>query len=333
MHCISLLGERDEEVAGSGLAGGRGCSGHVGDAGGLVEAGEPTQPGGYRVAPPGDGAVDCADVRACRSSYGGIVAAEERSPPRCCRASSPWRVHQPALGGEWAADLTDDSFHGLIGDPHLLHVQRRGRARPTRTAAPTIPLLLFALFQLKFTIITPALILNLRGARSLQGVSALHGALRRCSSTRPGALDVAPRSFSAPVERAGLQAAPVVHMSAGFGSAHERAGAGATPDTHLELRRTRPPACPSSCWKAGRKYDWLDSAASTRARRCRHPHWRRSSYHQQRPQRVLGWMAFDWLRGRKPSALGACVGAVVGLVAVTPRRDSSPWAKTSWWDW
>jgi Amt family ammonium transporter len=33
---------------------------------------------------------------------------------------------------------------------------------------------------------------------------------------------------------------------------------------------------------------------------------------------MLGWMAFDWLRGRKPSAMGACVGAVVGLVAVTP---------------
>jgi ammonium transporter, Amt family len=33
---------------------------------------------------------------------------------------------------------------------------------------------------------------------------------------------------------------------------------------------------------------------------------------------MLGWMAFDMLRGRKPSAMGACVGAVVGLVAVTP---------------
>ena len=31
-----------------------------------------------------------------------------------------------------------------------------------------------------------------------------------------------------------------------------------------------------------------------------------------------GVSTFDWLRGRKPGALGACVGAVVGLVAVTP---------------
>ena len=33
---------------------------------------------------------------------------------------------------------------------------------------------------------------------------------------------------------------------------------------------------------------------------------------------MLGWMFFDWIRGSKPSAMGACIGAVVGLVAITP---------------
>src|SRR5206468_1579191 len=33
---------------------------------------------------------------------------------------------------------------------------------------------------------------------------------------------------------------------------------------------------------------------------------------------MLGWMFFDWMRGKKPSALGGCIGAVVGLVAITP---------------
>src|SRR5262249_20609242 len=33
---------------------------------------------------------------------------------------------------------------------------------------------------------------------------------------------------------------------------------------------------------------------------------------------ALAWMFFDGMRGQKPSALGACVGAVVGLVAITP---------------
>lgn len=33
---------------------------------------------------------------------------------------------------------------------------------------------------------------------------------------------------------------------------------------------------------------------------------------------MLAWILFDGIRGRKPSALGACIGAVVGLVAITP---------------
>jgi Amt family ammonium transporter len=33
---------------------------------------------------------------------------------------------------------------------------------------------------------------------------------------------------------------------------------------------------------------------------------------------MLGWICFDWIRGKKPSAMGACIGAVVGLVAITP---------------
>jgi Amt family ammonium transporter len=33
---------------------------------------------------------------------------------------------------------------------------------------------------------------------------------------------------------------------------------------------------------------------------------------------MLSWMFFDWMKGNKPSAMGACIGAVVGLVAITP---------------
>jgi Amt family ammonium transporter len=33
---------------------------------------------------------------------------------------------------------------------------------------------------------------------------------------------------------------------------------------------------------------------------------------------MLSWIFFDWMKGNKPSALGACIGAVVGLVAITP---------------
>jgi Amt family ammonium transporter len=33
---------------------------------------------------------------------------------------------------------------------------------------------------------------------------------------------------------------------------------------------------------------------------------------------AMSWIFFDMFRGKKPSAMGACIGAVVGLVAITP---------------
>src|SRR5438067_2139011 len=51
-----------------------------------------------------------------------------------------------------------DSLHGLIGDPRTFFMFSRVGASTHPDLAPTIPLILFALFQLKFAIITPALI-------------------------------------------------------------------------------------------------------------------------------------------------------------------------------
>ena len=51
-----------------------------------------------------------------------------------------------------------DSFHGLIGDPRTFFMFSGVGGETHPDLAPTIPLMLFALFQLKFAIITPALI-------------------------------------------------------------------------------------------------------------------------------------------------------------------------------
>src|SRR5438046_9721671 len=50
------------------------------------------------------------------------------------------------------------SFHGIIGDPRTFFMFTRVGALTHPDLAPTIPLIVFALFQLKFAIITPALI-------------------------------------------------------------------------------------------------------------------------------------------------------------------------------
>src|SRR6266699_5150531 len=51
-----------------------------------------------------------------------------------------------------------DSIHGLIGNPATFFMFTRVGAETHPDLAPTIPLIVFALFQLKFAIITPALI-------------------------------------------------------------------------------------------------------------------------------------------------------------------------------
>src|SRR5438045_8142753 len=51
-----------------------------------------------------------------------------------------------------------DSVHGLIGSPLTFFMFSRVGAQTHPDLAATIPLVVFALFQLKFAIITPALI-------------------------------------------------------------------------------------------------------------------------------------------------------------------------------
>ncbi|HXI28568.1 MAG TPA: hypothetical protein VNG89_09100, partial [Vicinamibacterales bacterium] len=51
-----------------------------------------------------------------------------------------------------------DSFHGLIGSPATYFMFTRVGITTHPDLAPTVPLIVFALFQLKFAIITPALI-------------------------------------------------------------------------------------------------------------------------------------------------------------------------------
>src|SRR5205823_1877777 len=51
-----------------------------------------------------------------------------------------------------------DTIHGVIGDPRTYFMFTRVGSATHPDLAPTIPLIMFALFQLKFAIITPALI-------------------------------------------------------------------------------------------------------------------------------------------------------------------------------
>src|SRR3954451_12065294 len=57
------------------------------------------------------------------------------------------------------------SINGLIGDPSEFFFMKGINSHAPWSLAPTIPLLLFALFQMKFAIITPALVVGATAER------------------------------------------------------------------------------------------------------------------------------------------------------------------------
>src|SRR6478672_1595286 len=57
------------------------------------------------------------------------------------------------------------SIHGFIGDPSSFFMMKGINSHEPWKLAPTIPILLFALFQMKFAIITPALVVGATAER------------------------------------------------------------------------------------------------------------------------------------------------------------------------
>ena len=208
-----------------------------------------------------------------------------------------------------------DSIGGFIGDPRTYFMFHNVGAAPCPRFCATIPLALYALFQMKFAILTPALITGSFAERVHFSGYMIFMAL-----------------FSL------LIYAPLAHMTwhpdglmnlwhvkdfAGGIVVHASSGAAALAGAIFFGRRKsgahRPANIPLVLLGAGLLwFGWfgfnggsslganetavrafLTTAASSGAA-------------------MLAWIFFDTLRGRKPSAMGASVGAVVGLVAITP---------------
>lgn len=212
-----------------------------------------------------------------------------------------------------------DSIGGVIGNP-LTFLFFRGVGEATNPdLSPTIPLVLFALFQLKFAIITPALITGSFAERvrfssyilfmilfSLFVYSPLahmtwhpDGLLRRA-----GVLDFA--------------GGTVVHMSAGFAALAGALFLGAR-QHHREGKAHVPANIPFVILGTGMLwYGWFGFNAGSALAANGTAAMAFATTNTASAAAALGWILFDMVKGRKPSALGACIGAVVGLVAITP---------------
>jgi len=212
-----------------------------------------------------------------------------------------------------------DSFHGLIGNP-LQFFMFDGVGGATNAAlAPTIPLLLFAMFQLKFAIITPALITGSFAERVNFKGYVLFITLWSLLIYSPLAhWTWHPNGFLHQWGVLDFAGGTVVHMSAGFAAL-----AGALILGRRTSHEQQEPHTPANVpfvllgtgllwfgwfgFNAGSALAANDSAALAFA-----------TTNTASAAAMLSWMFFDMMRGNKPSAVGACVGAVVGLVAITP---------------
>jgi ammonium transporter, Amt family len=212
-----------------------------------------------------------------------------------------------------------DSIWGLIGDPRT-YFMFRGVGRATHPdLAPTFPFILFAMFQLKFAVITPALITGSFAERVRFSAYLVFMCLFCVFIYAPLAhWTWHPQGFLHKWGVLDFAGGTVVHMSAGFAAL---AGA-----MVLGRRRTFEPGgahAPSNIpyvvlgtgmlW-----FGWFGFNAGSALGANATGAMAFATTHVASASAMLGWILFDVARNRRPSAMGTCIGAVVGLVAITP---------------
>jgi ammonium transporter, Amt family len=212
-----------------------------------------------------------------------------------------------------------DSVHGIIGNPATFFMFTRVGALTHPDLAPTIPLVLFALFQLKFAIITPALITGSFAERVRFTSYLLFMCLFSIFIYSPLAhWTWHPDGFLHKLGVLDFAGGTVVHMSAGFAALAGAMTLGRR-KTHQAGEAHTPANIPFVILGTGMLwFGWFGFNAGSALSASGQAAMAFATTNTASAAAALAWIFFDGMRGHKPSALGACVGAVVGLVAITP---------------
>ena len=212
-----------------------------------------------------------------------------------------------------------ESIGGFIGNPKtygfFAHV-KNGAAWPL---ANTIPLGLFSLFQLMFAIITPGLIVGAVAERIRFTAYILFIVLFGLLIYAPVAhWSWHPEGFLAKMGAWDFAGGTVVHITAGCAAL---AGALVLKrrKTHLEHKEIPPANVPYVLIGTGLLwFGWFGFNAGSAVGATPLAVNAFGTTTTAASAAGLGWMFFDVIKGKKPSVLGFCIGAVVGLVAITP---------------
>jgi Amt family ammonium transporter len=212
-----------------------------------------------------------------------------------------------------------DSINGLIGNPLTFFMFDGVTGATNATLSPTVPLLIFALFQLKFAIITPALITGSFAERVNFAGYVLFITLWSLLIYSPLAhWTWHPQGFLHVWGVLDFAGGTVVHMSAGFAALAGALILGRR-KSHEAKEATVPANVPFVLLGTGLLwFGWFGFNAGSALAANDSAALAFSTTNTASAAAMLSWMFFDVMRGNKPSAVGACIGAVVGLVAITP---------------
>ena len=208
-----------------------------------------------------------------------------------------------------------DSLYGIIGNPFTFMNFKNVTLNPNINFGSTIPFLLFALFQLKFAIITPAIISGSFAERIRFRSYILFMLLFTIFIYSPLAhMTWHPEGLFRSWGVLDFAGGTVVHMSAGLA-----AFIGAIFLGQRKKIIEKPANIPfvilgtGMLWfgwfgfnagsALGANYDAVVAFANTSLASA---------------TSMITWIFYDRFSNRKMSSIGACIGAIVGLVAITP---------------
>jgi Amt family ammonium transporter len=210
-----------------------------------------------------------------------------------------------------------DSIGGLIGDPRTYFMFRGILESKPWTLASTIPLVLFAFFQLKFAVIAPALITGSFSERIKFTSYILFVCLFSMFIYAPIAhWTWHPDGILFKMGVLDFAGGTVVHISAGCAAlaAALYLGQRKTGQVH-----TTPANIPFVLIGTGLLwFGWFGFNAGSAVGANILAAIALATTNTAAASAGFAWILFDAVKGKKPSALGFCIGSVVGLVAITP---------------
>jgi Amt family ammonium transporter len=212
-----------------------------------------------------------------------------------------------------------DTIGGFIGNPTTFLFFKGVLSGKPWSLAPSIPILLFSMFQLMFAVITPGLVVGAIAERMRFTAYILFTVLFALLVYAPLAhWSWHPDGFLSKMGALDFAGGTVVHISAGCAAL---AGALVLKPrkSWFISKETVPANIPYVLIGTGLLwFGWFGFNAGSALAANSLSVSAFATTNTAAAAAGLSWMFFDVLKGKKPSVLGFCIGAVVGLVAITP---------------